>query len=93
MSKNSGNFLEANDVLSTEIHNTVKNNKTNDGNTSNENKKSTHKNKKNKNDQNKIVTAIVGGCMFKNVYGWELSDREERRRLLQNISADQRQNM
>ena len=30
------------------------------------------------NDQNKIVTVIVGDSMIKDVYGWELSDREEK---------------
>ena len=33
--KNSGNFLAANNILSTEIHNTIKGNKTNNANTSN----------------------------------------------------------
>ena len=78
MSKNSGNVLEANDVLSTEINNTIKYNKTNNANNSNENRKSAPKYKRNKNDQNKIVTAIVGDSMIKDVYGWELSDREEK---------------
>ena len=78
MSENSGNVLEANNILSTEIHNAVKDNKTNNANTSNENRKSAPKNKRNKNDQNKIVTAIVGDSMIKDVYGWELSDREEK---------------
>ena len=32
--------------------------------------------KRNKNDQNTIVMAIVGDSMIKDVYGWELSDRE-----------------
>ena len=77
LSKNSGNVLEANNILSTEIHNAVKDNKTNNANTSNENRKSAPKNKRNKNDQNKIVTAIVGDSMIKDVYGWELSDRGE----------------
>ena len=36
------------------------------------------KNKRNKKDQNKIVTAIVGDSMNKDVYGWKLSDREEK---------------
>ena len=67
MSKNSGNVLEAIDTLSTEIHNAVK---------ENQNRKSTSKNKRNKNDQNKIVAAIVE--MIKNVFGLELSDREEK---------------
>ena len=35
------------------------------------------KNNRNKNDQNKIVTAIVGDSLIKDVYGRELSDREE----------------
>ena len=78
LSENSGNVLEANNILSTEIHNAVKDNKTNNANTSNENRKSAPKNKRNKNDQNKIVTAIVGDSMIKDVYGWELSDREEK---------------
>ena len=78
MSQNSGNLLEANNILSTEIHNAVKENETNNANTSNENRKSAPKNKRNKNDQNKIVTAIVGDSMIKNLYGWELSDREEK---------------
>ena len=77
MSKNSGNVLEANNILSTEIQNTVKDNKTNNANTLHENRKSAPKNKRNKNDQNKIVTAIVGDSMIKDVYGWELSDRGE----------------
>ena len=77
LSKYSGNVLEANNILSTEIHNAVKDNKTNNANTSNENRKSAPKNKRNKNDQNKIVTAIVGDSMIKDVYGWELSDRGE----------------
>ena len=77
LSENSGNVLEANNILSTEIHNAVKDNKTNNANTSNENRKSAPKNKRNKNDQNKIVTAIVGDSMIKDVYGWELSDRGE----------------
>ena len=64
--------------MSTEIHNAVKDNKTNNANTSNENRKIAPKNKRNKNDQNKIVTAIVGGSMIKDLYGWELSDREEK---------------
>ena len=76
--ENSGNVLEANDVLSTKINNTVKDNKTSNANTSNENRKSTTKYKRNKNDQNKIVTAIVGDSMIEDVYGWELSDREEK---------------
>ena len=76
MSKNSENVQEANNILSTEIHNAVKDNKTNNVSTSNENRKSVPKNKRNKNDQNKIVTAIVGDSMIKDVYGWELSDRE-----------------
>ena len=74
MSQNSGNILEANDVLSTEIHNTVKDNKTSNANTSNKNRKSAPKNKRNKNNQNKIVMAIVGDY----VCGWDLSDREEK---------------
>ena len=78
MSENSGNDLEANDVLSTEINNTVKDNKTNNANTSNENRKSAPQNKRNKNGQNKIVTAIVADSIIKDVYGWELSDREEK---------------
>ena len=78
MSENSENVLQVNDILSTEIHNAVKENKTNNANTSNENIKSVSKNKRNKNDQNKIVTAIVGGSMIKDLYGWELSDREEK---------------
>ena len=77
LSKNSGNVLEANNILSTEIQNTVKDNKTNNANTLHENRKSAPKNKRNKNDQNKIVTAIVGDSMIKDVYGWELSDRGE----------------
>ena len=40
LSENSGNVLEANNILSTEIHNAVKDNKTNNANTSNENRKS-----------------------------------------------------
>ena len=56
LSKNSGNVLEANNILSTEIYNAVKDNKTNNANTSNENRKSAPKNEENKNDQNKIVT-------------------------------------
>ena len=76
LSENSGNVLEANNILSTEIHNAVKDNKTNKANTSNENRKSAPKNKRNKNDQNKIVTDIVGDSMIKDVYGWEyLKDR------------------
>ena len=78
MSENSGNVLEANDILPTEIHNTVKDNKTSNANASNENRESASKNKRNKNDRNKIVTAIVGDSMIKDVYGWELSDREEK---------------
>ena len=76
MSKNSGNVLEAIGILSTEIHNDVKENKTSNANTSNENRKSTSKNKTNKKDQNKIVAAIVE--MIKDVFGLELSDREEK---------------
>ena len=78
LSENSGNVLEANNILSTEIHNDVKDNKTNNVNTSNENRNSAPKNKRNKNDKNKIVTAFVGGSMIKDVYGWELSDRQEK---------------
>ena len=78
MSENSGNFLQANDICSTEIHNTVEDNKTNNANTSNENRKSAPKNKRKKNDQTKIVTAIVGDSMIKDVYGWDLFDREEK---------------
>ena len=78
MPENSENVLQANDILSTEIHNTVNENKTNNANTSNENRKSVSKNKRNKNDQNKIVTAIVGDSMIKDVYGCESSDREEK---------------
>ena len=78
MSENSGNFLQANDICSTEIHNTVEDNKTNNANTSNENRKSAPKNKRKKNDQTKIVTAIVGDSLIKDVYGWDLSDREEK---------------
>ena len=29
------------------------------------------------NNQNKIVTAIVGDSIIRDVYGWELSEREE----------------
>ena len=65
MSKNSENVQEANNILSTEIHNAVKDNKTNNVSTSNENRKSVPKNKRNENDQNKIVTAIVGDTMIK----------------------------
>ena len=36
------------------------------------------KNKRNKKGQNKLVTAIIGDSMNKDVYGWELSDREEK---------------
>ena len=72
--ENSENFLEANHVLSTEINNTVKDHKTNNANTSNENRKSAPKNKRSKN----IVTAIVGYSMIKDVYGWALSDKEEK---------------
>ena len=68
LSENSGNVLEANDVLSTEINNTVKHNKTNNANTSNENRKRAPQNKRNKNDQNKIVKAIVGDSMIKDEY-------------------------
>ena len=64
MSENSGNVLEANNILSTEIYNAVKDNKTNNANTSNENRKSAPKNKRNKNDQNKVVTATVGDSMI-----------------------------
>ena len=64
LSKNSGNVLEANDALSTEINNTVKDNKTNNANNSNKNRKSATKNKENKNDQNKIATATVGDSMI-----------------------------
>ena len=78
MPEDSGNVLEARDVLSTKINNTVKDNKTSNANTSNENRKSITKYKRNKNDQNKIVTAIVGDSMIEDVYGWELSDREEK---------------
>ena len=78
MSENSGNVLEANNILSTEIHNAIQDNKTNNANTSNENRKSPPKNKRVKNDQNKIVTAMVGDSMIKDVYGWELSGREEK---------------
>ena len=67
MSENSGNVLETNDVLSTEIHDTAKDNKTNNANTSNENRKSAPKIKRNKNDLNKIVAAIVGDSMIKDV--------------------------
>ena len=52
--------------------------KTNNANTSNENRKNVPKNKRNKNDQRKIMTAIVDDSMIKDVYGWELSDREEK---------------
>ena len=76
LSENSGNVLEANNILSTEIHNVVKDNKPNNANTSKENRKSAPKNKRNKNDQSKIVTAIAGDSMIKDVYGWELPDRE-----------------
>ena len=55
-----------------------KDNKTNNANTSNENRKNVPKNKRNKNDQSKIMTAIVDDSMIKDVYGWELSDREEK---------------
>ena len=78
MSQNLGNLLEANNILSTEIHSAIKENKTNNANTSSESRKSAPKNKRNKNDQNKIVTAIVGDSMIKDLYGWELSDREEK---------------
>ena len=64
MLENSGNVLEANSILSTEIYNAVKDNKTNNANTSNENRKSAPKNKRNKNDQNKVVTATVGDSMI-----------------------------
>ena len=76
--ENSKNFLEANHVLSTEINNTVKDSKTSNANTSNENRKSAPKNKRNKNDQNKIVRAIVGYSMIRDVYGWKLSDKEKK---------------
>ena len=78
MSENSGNVLEANNILSTGIDNVVKDKKTNNANTSNENRKSAPKNRRNKNDQNKFVTAIVGDSMIKDVYCWELSDTEEK---------------
>ena len=45
----------------------MKDNKTNYANTSNENRKSAPKNKTNKNDQIKIVRAIVGNCMIKDL--------------------------
>ena len=67
LSKYSGNVLEANNILSTEIHNAVKDSKTNKANTSNKNRKSAPKNKRNKNDQNKIVMAIVGYSIIKDV--------------------------
>ena len=70
MPENSGNVLEANYILSTEIHNAIKDNKTNYANTSNENRKSAPKNKTNKNDQIKIVATIVGNSMIKDLYGW-----------------------
>ena len=56
LSEHSGNVLEANNILSTKIHNAVKDNKTNNASISNENRKSAPKNKGNKNDQKKIVT-------------------------------------
>ena len=88
LSKNSGNVLEANNILSIEIHNAVKDNKTNKANISNENRKSATKNKRNKNDQNKIVMAIVGYSIIKDVtVGSYLT---ERRRWVWSISADQR---
>ena len=43
MSENSGNVIEANNTLSTEIHNAVKNNKTNNAKTSDENRKASPK--------------------------------------------------
>ena len=67
MPENSGNVLEANYILSTEILNAMKDNKTNYANTSNENRKSATKNKTNKNDQIKIVRAVVGNCMIKDL--------------------------
>ena len=78
LSENSGNVIEANNTLSTEIHNAVKNNKTNNAKTSDENRKSVPKNKRNKNDQNKIVTTIVGDSMIKDGCDWELYDRKEK---------------
>ena len=50
LSENSGNVLEANNILSTEIHNAIKDNKANNANTSNENRKSAPKNNRHKND-------------------------------------------
>ena len=46
--------------------------------TSKENRKSTTKTERNKNYQNKIVTAVVVDSMIKDVYGSELSDKEEK---------------
>ena len=64
--------------MSIEINDTINDNKTKNANFSNENRKSAPRNKRNKNDQNKIVTSIVSDSMIKDVYGWELSDREEK---------------
>ena len=63
---------------STTETNTVKDSKTKNANTSNENIKSAPKKKRKNKDQNKDVTAIVGDSIIKDVYGWELSDKENK---------------
>ena len=64
--------------MSTEINITVRDNKTNNANSSNENRKNAPKYKRNKNDRNTIGATMVGDSMINDVYGWELSHREEK---------------
>ena len=77
MSENLENILKASHV-STTGNNTVKDSKINNENTSDENTKSAPKKKRNNKDQNKNVTAIVGDSIVKDVYGWELSEKEKK---------------
>ena len=72
LSENFENIQEANHASTTET-NTVKDSKTKNANTSNAPKK-----KRNNKDENKDVTAIVGDCIIKDGYGWELSDKENK---------------
>ena len=72
LSENFENIQEANHASTTET-NTVKDSKTKNAKTSNAPKK-----KRNNKDQNKDVTAIVGDSIIKDVYGWELSDKENK---------------
>ena len=55
LSENSGNVLEANNILSTEIHNAVQDNKTNNANTSHENRKSAPKIRESKMIKTKLL--------------------------------------